>query len=214
MVSGWFVAGIVLGHSSSMAPQVPTIATPYPLATTLPQVLIPTRAASFSSVDLNVQTYPTFTLYWQRDLWESTLSTDTITEDFSLDAADYGEVSFPFLTGHGLLLQGQSNAQILGDTTLLGSGNLLHFRDWKEGLHVQFPDNQPVEAFGFEYRSNETWQLQVMDTIITLPHGRKSFLGIDCHTQCPRNFILVGASGAQGGLSIDNIRFVPLTAAT
>ena len=126
MFSGWFIAGVVLGRSSPAAPLAAPIATPYPATTALPQVLIPTRAASYSSQDLNVQTYPTFTLYWKRDLWEHTLSTDTITEDFSLDEAEYGEVSFPFLTGHGLLLQGQSNAQILGDTTILNIG-LTHY---------------------------------------------------------------------------------------
>ncbi|MEP7190024.1 MAG: hypothetical protein ABI901_12605 [Roseiflexaceae bacterium] len=181
-----------------------------PLVTTpLPQAPPTIPASNATYLAINVQEYPAFIAYWKRDLWEQAVHADSITEDFSLDTADYGELSFPYLTGHGLLLQGQTTAQILDDSTLLGSGTSLHFRDWKDGLRIGFPNDGAVRAFGFDYRPSEAWKLSVSGTDVLIPKGRKGFIGIVFRDDYPKAFVLSSTESAQGGLSVDNITFLP-----
>jgi hypothetical protein len=81
-----------------------------------------------------VNEYPAFTIYWKRELWEATIDdgTDVLVEDFELDTSDYGELSYPYLTGNGFYLLGQegTTAQIFTDDNLLQTGNVIHFRAW------------------------------------------------------------------------------------
>jgi hypothetical protein len=185
----------------------PRLAQPRPLLISVPGASAGQSVAS-TYLALNVNQYPTFTVYWKQDLWEQAVDGAIVTEDFSQDAADYGVLSFPYLTGHGLLLQGQSAAQILQDTTLLTGGNLLHFRDWHDGLNVRLPNDLPVRAFGFDYRPSESWRLTFNNADITIPKGRRGFVGVVFHEDNSQSFVLSCPEDGQGGLTIDNIAFV------
>ena len=157
-----------------------------------------------------VNEYETFTVYWKRALWEGAVSGNVATEDFEKDESDYGELSYPYLTGNGFVLASQhATAQIIGDASLLDSGNLIHFRDWGDGLKFGFPNATTVSAFGFDYKPTETWQLNFDDTIITIPKGRRGFVGVVFQGDYPKEFSLSCAESAQGGLSVDNISYIP-----
>lgn len=184
-----------------------------------PVVIEPTPAATSTSLPtnaplppiyktLNVNEFPTYTVYWKRPLWENAIQGTITTEDFEKDTADYGVLSFPFLTGNGFLLKGQSSAQILKDQGLLPSGNLLHFRDWKEGLTVSFPGNTAASALGFDFKTGEDWQIAFNNISVPLPKGRPSFVGIVFAKDYPHEFILSCNSNVQGGLTVDNISFI------
>ncbi len=155
-----------------------------------------------------VDQYPAFTVYWKRPLWESAVSGSVLTEDFEKDEADYGELSFPYRTGNGLILAGRSTAQIIKDETLLASGNLIHFRDWGNGLTFSFPNDTAVSAFGFDYKPTEAWQLTVNDSVITIPKGRRGFVGIVLYADYPKQFVLSCGEQAQCGLTVDNISYI------
>jgi hypothetical protein len=159
---------------------------------------------------LNIDPIPevTYDVYWDRALWENAVGGNVATEDFEKDEADYGELSFPYITGNGFTLIGQSHAQIIEDPSLLDSGNLLHFRDWEVGLKFIFPNNASVTAFGFDYRPSETWNLTVNQFDVTITGGRKGFVGIVIHGSTPQEFVLWSNEYAQGGLSVDNISYV------
>jgi hypothetical protein len=159
-------------------------------------------------VTLNVNEFSTYTLYWKRELWESAIRESPFVENFENDSSDYGEVTFPYLTGNGFLLNGESSAQILGDGSLLPSGNFIHFRDWGTGLRVSFPNNSIAQAFSFDYKASETWQLTFNDTVITIPGGRNRFLGVIVHNFFPGEFTLSSFERVQGGLTVDNISYV------
>ena len=161
-------------------------------------------------VTLNVNEFATYTIYWKRELWESAIRGTVLTEDFENDDGNYGELNFPYLTGKGFLLNGHSSAQIFKDNTLLSSGNLIHFRDWHNGLRFSFPNNSVVSAFSFDYKASETWQLTFNDFVITIPDGRNRFIGIIVHRLFPTDFILFSLEGAQGGLSVDNISYIQI----
>jgi hypothetical protein len=159
-----------------------------------------------------VEEYTTFTVYRQRGLWERAINrSNVLTEDFEKDMADYGELSSPYLTGNGLLLVGgKSPAQILQDATLLPTGNILHFRDFGSGLSFIFPDKTGVSAFGFDYRPSEDWNLRIYETAILIPAGRPGFIGVVFHADFPAQFRLSSNVKAQGGISVDNISYVPM----
>jgi hypothetical protein len=119
----------------------------------------------------------TITIYWSRTDWEAAAGGDVATEDFEKDIADYAPLLFPYTTGNGFLLTGQSSAQILNGG-LLDTGNNIHFRDWTGGLTFNFPANQEVSALGFNYHASELWYLAIGDSgdLITL-QGRR-FVGV------------------------------------
>jgi hypothetical protein len=191
-----------------------TTLTPMPPPTSTP-TSTPTATASpvpAAYQTMNVNEYATFTVYWKRDLWESAASAsgNVLTEDFEKDTADYGELSFPYLTGNGFLLSGGEHcpAQIFQDATQLDTGNIFHFRDFECGLTVAFPNDAAASAFGFDYRPSETWQVTVNDAIITIPGGRKGFFGFITHENFPVAFRLSCTETVQGGLSVDNISYI------
>jgi hypothetical protein len=190
--------------TSTLTPS-PTI-TPTPTST---PTLTPTPLSAIF-MTMFVNEYETFTVYKQRDLWESAISRDEIlVEDFEKDLADYGELSNPYLTGNGFFLMGGNcPAQILQDMTLLPSGNILHFRDFGCGFNFIFPNDSAVSAFGFDYRPSEEWNLKINDTVIVLPEGRPGFIGVVFSSSYSQTFNLSSTVSAQGGLSLDNISFI------
>jgi hypothetical protein len=172
--------------------------TPQPTFTTLPPELVTPYVTEL----------PGYTVYWRRELWESAVGESFAIEDFETDLEGYGELDFPYMTGNRFLLDGKSTAQILGTSGLLPTGNLLHFRDWEQGLTFTFPDNTTVTAFGFDYTSSEVWRLTVNHVEITLRRGGFTFVGLILQQDFPTAFNLSGPETAQGGLSVDNISYV------
>ena len=176
-------------------------ATPTPTSTftPLPQTLVTPKL---------IEIFP-FEVYDQRQVWESTVSKTVLSEDFEKDGHGFGELQFPYRTGNGFLLSGKSSAQILAAPELLESGNFLHFRAWDQGMTFTFPDDRAVIAFGFDYTTSEDWQLTVINLNVILPRGRNQFVGIILHQNSSTKFNLVSSSFAQGGLSVDNISYIP-----
>ena len=189
-------------------PTPPFTTTPSPTLTLTPSPLPPIY------VTLNVNEFSTYTIYWKRELWENAIRENPLTEDFENDSSDYGELTFPYLTANGFLLNGDSTAQILNDNSLMSSGNLIHFRDWGTGLRFNFPNNSVAGAFSFDYKASETWQLTFNDNVITIPGGRNRFLGIVVHNFYPGEFILSSFEKVQGGLTVDNISYIPIANVT
>ena len=187
--------------------------TPTPTATNTPNATpTPTQTITPLPPELvtpNVTQFSTYTVIWSRDLWENATGKQFLIEDFEKDPNTYGELVLPYMTGNGLLLNGKSLVQMLNDTSLLQSGNLLHFRDPGQGLTFIFPGNQAARAFGFDYTSLETWRLTFNNLEIILPEGRSSFVGIIVQEGFPKEFNLFCLQAAQGGLSVDNISYIP-----
>jgi len=184
----------------------PTI-TPTLIATLTPPSTFTPLPVQF--VTPNMTLFPGFTIYWQRDLWEDAIGSDNRIEDFEKDRNDYGELNFPYFTGNRFILTGQSAAQIIRAPELLPSQNLLHFRDWEIGLTFTLPDDTSTNALGFDYASQEDWQLTVLNIDIILPNGRNRFVGVVLYEETVKNFRFFGPDTAQGGLSMDNISYVP-----
>jgi hypothetical protein len=153
--------------------------------------------------------FPPLTIYWTRTLWEEAVGKNYPIEDFEKDPADYGELGFPYFTGNHFILSGKSAAQFLNAPELLPSGNLLHFRDWEYGLTFMLPNDATTTALGFDYASQEEWQLTVRNIDIILPSGRNQFVGIVLYEGPTKEFRLMGPNTAQGGLSVDNISYIP-----
>ncbi len=171
--------------------------------------LSPVYLATYEAI--NVNEYSTFTVYWKRQLWEDSVKGTVAVEDFEKDDDTSGELTLPYLTGNGFLLEGESTAQIISGGNMLVSGKFLHFRDFAKGLTFIFPNDIPVNAFSFDFdtTSYETWYLSLNDSTITIPKGRKGFIGIIIHKGYPKQFALSSTSNAQGGISVDNISYVP-----
>ncbi|NIS82911.1 MAG: hypothetical protein GTO14_22530 [Anaerolineales bacterium] len=177
-----------------------------PYSSTVPSIV---DSSTATYVAINVEEYASFTAYWKRELWEAALIGRVIRiEDFEKDKADYGKLSYPYLTGNGFLLDGDSSAQILADSSLLSNGTFIHFRDWGEGLAFGFPSGVPVAAFGFDYKPSETWHLTVNGCAIAIPEGRRGFIGVVMHDSNLLQFTLFSREDVQGGLSVDNVSYV------
>ena len=158
---------------------------------------------------ISVEDYPSFTVYRDRALWENAIDGIVQIEDFEKETMDYGELTLPYYTGNGFLLSGGSSAQILHDPSLIDDGNHIHFRDWETGLTFRFPNSRFVSSFSFDYKASESWQLRFANAAITLPHGRNRFLGIVMKENFPNEFNLFSLANAQGGLTVDNIAYIP-----
>lgn len=185
--------------------------TPLPSKTsTVPPSETPTLSATYMAI--NVKEYPGFTVYWDHDLWESAIDSESHVEDFESDEADSGELSYPYLTGNGFLLEGESTAQIIEGWNLLPSGNVLHFRDWETGLKFHFPNGSRVRAFGFDFKPTEDWQLHFNNSLVLIPGGRRGFIGIFIEEEYPKEFVLSSTERNQGGLTVDNISYIPVDA--
>ena len=173
--------------------------TPTSTFTPLPQTLVTPSV---------IEIFP-FGVYDQRQVWESAVGKMVVSEDFEKDIHGPGELQFPYMTGNRFLLTGKSNAQILVAPELLDSGNFLHFRAWEQGLTFTFPDDRAVAAFGFDYTTSEEWQLTVSNLDVIMPSGRNQFMGIILLQNSSTKFRLVSSAFAQGGLSVDDISYIP-----
>jgi len=191
--------------TSTLTPTLTVTLTPTDTLTPT-ETFTPTFAAYKT---LNVNDFGWYTVYWNKMLWQSALSATKASEDFEGDQASYGELSFPYLTSHGFLLDcGQCSAQIFKDPTLLASGNQLHFRSWGSGMRISFPNNTPVSAFSFDFVTSEKWLLIFEGMTVDLPVGRSGFVGVIFSQTDPDEFTLASMANAQGGLSIDNITYI------
>ena len=220
-----FVCGALLGLTiygrwllASPAPAIPAtsvaaVPSPSPTMspTAIPATETPTPEPTVTAtnmppiyVTLNVNSYPEYTVYWKRDLWESAVGATPTTEDFESDEADTGAITAPYFTAHSLLFTPrQGEAQLFNDHTLMPSGNLLFYKGVDASF--TFPDSA-VRAFGFDYRTIQAWQLNVNGFSITIPGGRRSFFGILLRNGRAQQFeLLYTLNAAQNGLSLDNI---------
>jgi hypothetical protein len=152
-----------------------------------------------------------YTQYVRRDLWQKEAGQNLVTEDFEGDDVTYRELTLPHPSANGFTFEGNSLVQILGDRTLLTSGNLVLFRDPGHGLTVIFPNDTTAKAFGFDYTASddETWFLSFNDVVIPLPAGQKRFIGFVFYQNYPGQFNLSCYDQAQHGLAIDNISYAP-----
>ena len=195
----------VLPSSASLLAPTSTLT---PTLTTTPTSTITPVPAKFITPYMTTEV-GIYTSVWRRTLWESEAGETFVIEDFEHDSIDYTELDLPYMTENGFLFKGKSHAQMLNGTELLPSGNLLHFRDWEQGLTITFPNDGAARAFGFDYTTNEEWRLTFNKVEITLPTGRNMFVGIILSEEFPKGFTLSSREYAQGGLSIDNILYIP-----
>jgi hypothetical protein len=146
-----------------------------------------------------------------RDLWQKEAGQNMITEDFERDAVTYDELVLPHPTGNQFTFEGDGLVQIIGDRTLMTTGNLVLFRDPGHGLTVIFPNDTAAKAFGFDYTASddETWFLSFNDVVIKLPAGQNQFIGFVFYQNYPRQFTLSCYDQAQHGLAIDNVSYTP-----
>jgi hypothetical protein len=213
-LAAFFCGMLFLPALSVIAPAPTATFTVTPSATITPSPSSTPSPPPAIYLTLNVNEFSTYTIYWKRELWESAIRESVFVEDFENDASDYVELSFPYLTEKGFLFNGDSSAQILSDSSLLPTGNMLHFRDWKSGLRIFFPNNSVAGAFSFDYRTSEAWQLNFNESVIPLPKGGNRFFGIVIRKLFPGDFVLSSFEKAQGGFTLDNISYVPVTNAT
>ena len=218
VIAGMLLAALLIAclFSLMLPPAASLLAptlTPTPTVTNTPTAtLTPTATITPLPAHLitpNVTEFPDYTVYWERGLWENAVSETTALEDFEKDRSDYGELAFPYFSGNRFILTGTSAAQILNAPELLPSGNLIHFRDWEEGLTFTFPNDMVVTAFGFDYASSEDWRVSFNSIDIPIPNGRNRFMGIVLREGSVKQFTFFGPPYAQGGLSIDNISYIP-----
>ncbi len=200
----------LLPPSASLLAPTPTLT---PTVTVTPMA---TLTASATSTPLPailitpvVAQFPPLTIYWRRELWEEAIGQELVIEDFEKDSADYSELSFPYFTGNRFRLTGKSVAQILNAPELLPSQNLLHVSDWGQGLTFTLPEDAETTALGFDYASQEEWQLTVRNIDIILPRGTNQFVGVALYEGPTKVFKLTGPNTAQGGLFVDNISYIP-----
>jgi hypothetical protein len=147
-------------------------------------------------------------LFYNKVDWINTIEGNIATEDFEKDEPGDDGLYFPYKTGNGFVLEGENPAQIVEAPSLLESGVILHFTDRTGGLTFIFPDYANVRGFGFDYLSGESWKLTVGSSVITMPHGRKGFIGIVIYVGNINRFTLSCTQRVQGGISVDNISYV------
>jgi len=179
----------------------PPTATPTATSTSTP---LPTKL-----ITPRVIPFPPVAIYWSRTLWEEAVGKKYAIEDFEKERAVYEELSFPYFTGNELILNGKSVAQILIAPELLPSQNLLQLGDWGQGLKFTLPYGAASTVLGFDYASQEEWQLAVLNIDIILPRGRNQFVGVVLYEGPAKEFKLTGPNASQGGLFVDNISYSP-----
>ncbi len=172
--------------------------TPTSTVTPLPAHLITPYVTPFGS----------YTVYGKREVWESAVGTFFQSEDFEQDPISPRSLTVPYVTGNGFSINGNGYPEIISSAQLLPTGNLLHFRDWEQGITLTFPNGQAMRAFGFDYTSPEDWVLDVGSYSIPLPPARAAFVGLLLYQDFPTEFTFSSSAYRQGGLSLDNIAYV------
>jgi hypothetical protein len=147
----------------------------------------------------------TLTVYTDRNAWVASLGGNVVTEDFSGDPA--GNYQTPFATVEDATFRALSGGPItiqVIDSGLFNGSRELHFRDFSAGVGVALPNSG--RAFGFDYGTAiESWTVQVGNRATVLPAQSKGFVGYVDDSGPISSFILKGAGGAQGGISLDNL---------
>jgi len=211
---GFFMGQMSVPANSGM--QLPThtiirspTPSPSPTATYSPAYL-----ATYEAI--NVNPYPTFTVYWKRSLWQSAVGKPVTTEDFGREDNYLDTLRYPYLSGNGFLINGKDSTKspamfIPSNKQNPNSGEKsynLHFRDWGDGVSFTFPNNIPADSFGFDYTTSmEAWNLRFNDATITLSPEHVGFIGIIIPKGYPEQFNLSSSENAQGGISIANISY-------
>jgi hypothetical protein len=144
------------------------------------------------------------TVYTDRAAWEAAV-TCPVTEAFEQDTL--GTFPVPFVTGGGTRLTSVSGAalqiQVLGGGLFNGTREL-HFRDFNAGVRLTF--SVAARAFGFDYDTAfESWTLSAGGQTTNLPGDSRGFIGYVDDSGSLAELILTGATGAQGGISLDNL---------
>jgi hypothetical protein len=144
------------------------------------------------------------TTYTDRAAWKAAVA-NIANEDFESDKL--GDHPTPFTTAGGSTVTalGASPIQIqVSDSGLVNGSRDLHFRDFNAG--IMFAIASSSNAFGFNYdTANESWVLEAGGTSTTLLAETKGFIGYVSASGPLASFVLRGAAGAQGGISIDNL---------
>jgi hypothetical protein len=163
-------------------------------------------------------------VFSDRPSWEAAVSGAIFTETFRLERDSYDELVFPYTTAHGLTLDdvfdtGNVVAQMLPDGLVNGTV-APHFRAFS-GDHMSFTLPVPVQAFGFDYFASDwdgpstaEWQVQVGSLVTSLPqtlYDTFDFFGVVLtHPTSPlTTFTFANPGFAQGGISVDNVSYVP-----
>jgi hypothetical protein len=154
-----------------------------------------------------VTTFGSYTVYWQREAWESAVGASLPMEDFESDPLSERSVTVPYVTGNGFSIDGNGYPEIIRSSQLLPTGNLLHFRDWEQGITLTFPGGQPVGMFGFDYTSPEEWVISFGSYTVQLPPAQGGFVGFLMYQDFPSQFTLSSSAPLQGGLSMDNLAY-------
>lgn len=76
-------------------------------------------------------------------------------------------------------------------------------------LKFHFPNGARVQAFGFGFKPSEDWQLHCNTSLVLIPGGRRGFVGIVFEAEYPTEFVLSSSERVQGGLTVDNISYIP-----
>jgi hypothetical protein len=162
-------------------------------------------AALILTLVLALPAAATLTVYTNRNAWAAAIGGSVLTDDFSGDPVDSSNT--PFTTSKGVVFTALSGnpitIQILGDGLVNGSREL-HFRDFGAGVRVTLPNNG--RGFGFDYDTAvEPWTVQVGDHTTILPANTNGFVGYVDDASPINSFTLKGATGVQGGISLDNL---------
>jgi len=156
----------------------------------------------------------TVTVYTNRAQWQAGLN--AIAEDFESEVI--GSHLTPYLTGNGTLITAVTGPgipiQVFSGGIVNGSREL-HFRDFGAGVKFQLSSSGAI-AFGFDYYASDgpgahnpnlPWVLSAGNPNVntSLVANLPAFIGyIDNQGNLP-SFTLTGPTGAQGGISIDNL---------
>ena len=145
--------------------------------------------------------------------WEAYTVPPIAMEDFESDVP--GTYDLPYSTGHGFALNylvSPITIQIL-DVYMNGTQGL-HYRDFDRQMEWRFPNAMSVTAFGFDYDTDDNnWQLQVAGETITLHSNAIGFIGVVQTSGLMDSFVTTCSALAQGGMSVDNVRYTASTTA-
>lgn len=144
------------------------------------------------------------TVYTDRAAWEAAV-TCPVTEDFEQDVV--ANTDAPFVSLGGTRLTSVSGAAVtiqVFDNGLANGSRELHFRDFTAGVRFKLPI--AATAFGFDYDTAiESWTVSADGQTTNLPSDTNGFVGYVSDSGSLSEFVLTGAAGAQGGISVDNL---------
>jgi hypothetical protein len=158
-------------------------------------------------------------MFTDRASWKAQIADPVVTEDFEGETTGYDVLTLPYMTVGGVVIESDSASIQMLNNGLVNNSAGPHMRSWSDtGITFTFPDMIPVEAFGFdwytqdhEHQPFEAWKLYIDNVFVTeLRNGWTGFLGFIGTDTPMHSFTLKGPSGAQGGVSLDNISYHPV----